>query len=221
MGKLNLKGKQFGRLTVISAGDRINGRSTWLCVCACGNTKLIKTHELRSGDTRSCGCLVHENKSLMTHGDSRSPEYKSWTAMKDRCYGVNHSSYKNYHDRGITVCDRWLHSYENFLADMGRKPSKNMSLDRIDNNGNYTPENCRWATIKQQNNNSRNNRFIDYKGETKTLKQWSEIYNLSAKVVKDRLDVLGWSFEKAILTPKRIVKIKSNGRTENSLQNRI
>lgn len=208
--KLNLIGQTFGRLSVISESDKKRkGRTAWLCRCSCGNTNIVTTHDLQIGSTRSCGCLKHDNKSQSTHGDCSTPEYKAWTAMKDRCYGVNHSSYESYHGRGIVVCEEWVHSYENFLRDMGRKPHPKMSLDRKDNNGNYCLENCRWATIKEQNNNSRNCRIIEHNGESKTMKQWAEACNIGYHLLRDRIDVLGWSFSKAISVPKRVMNKKS------------
>jgi len=125
--------------------------------------------------------------------------------MKDRCYGANGVSYNNYHGRGIVVCERWIYSYENFLVDMGRKPLRSMSLDRIDNDGNYEPRNCRWATAKQQNNNSRNCRFIEYDGKTMTMKQLANEYNIGYYLLRDRISVLGWSVDRAIKTPKRTI----------------
>lgn len=209
MSELNLQGLSFGRLVVLSKSERENGRTAWLCRCICGNTKISTTHDLRDGSVKSCGCLKKDNMSLKTHGDSNSSEYKAWIAMKDRCYGINHSSRKLYYDRGIIVCDRWINSYENFLEDMGRKPCPSFTLDRIDNNGNYSPENCRWATIKQQNNNSRNCRFIEYLGHRRTMKEWSEKFNIGYHLLRDRLDILNWSIEKALTTPTiRIINKK-------------
>lgn len=201
--KLNLDGQVFGRLTVIREAAKRGELIAWLCKCSCGNTNIVTTHDLRGNKTKSCGCLNHENKSQQTHGDCASLEYKAWTAMKDRCCGVNHSAYESYHGRGITICERWIYSYENFLQDMGRKPDPKMSLDRIDNDGNYCPENCRWATIKQQNNNSRNCRIIEHKGEKMSTTQWAEAYGIGSRLLRDRIDVLKWDFEKALITPAR------------------
>lgn len=210
--KLNLAGQTFGRLTVISESPKVKRRIAWLCQCSCGNTIISTTHDLRNGDTRSCGCLKHDIRSGQTHGDCKSAEYRAWMAMKDRCSNPNHVSNKPYHDRGIAVCEKWIHSYENFLEDMGRKPNPKMTLDRIDNDGNYNPDNCRWATIKQQNNNSRHCRIIEYKGERRSMSQWADLYNITSSLLRGRIDKGGWDIEKALLTPVKITnknRIKS------------
>lgn len=184
--KIDLLGQVFGRLTVVHPSNPLNGRTAWVCSCDCGNVLTVKTKYLRNGDTKSCGCLTHDNKPLLTHGDSESDEYDIWCAMKARCYRVGNNRQHRYKDRGIIVCDRWLHSYENFLEDMGRRPSKKHSLDRTNNDGHYEPLNCRWATPTQQRNNTSRNINIVLNNETHTLKEWAEIHGINYQIVYSR-----------------------------------
>jgi hypothetical protein len=156
--RLEITGQRFGRLAVIGFA-KIDGRrrAHWLCRCDCGNEVVVRGQSLRSGDTQSCGCL--QQFANLKHGHRRShspsPEYISWCSMLTRCTNPKATGFANWGGRGITVCERWLHSFANFLADMGLKPSPDLSLDRIDNDGNYEPGNCRWATPEEQNNNQR------------------------------------------------------------------
>ncbi len=157
---IDLTGQVFGRLTVIElAGMNKHRQSIWLCKCCCGVNKIIPSHDLRQGAINSCGCLHSERakKRGTIHGMRNSSEYSSWRNMKNRCLNSNTDRYKDYGGRGISICESWLNSFENFFADMGPKP-KGYSIERINNDGNYCPENCIWADDKTQQRNRRNNK---------------------------------------------------------------
>lgn len=181
----NLQGQVFGRLIVIERQPSTDKRTRWRCRCECGVETIVLGELLKSGRTKSCGCLRRDlgvalGSASRRHGESsnsKSPpssEYRSWGSMISRCYNPNHRDFKNYGARGITVCDQWRNSFETFLADVGRRPSSKHSIDRIDNDGSYEPENVRWATACQQNRNKRGSfRTID--GVTKPLAEWIEM----------------------------------------------
>jgi len=207
MSKLNnLVGNKYGRLTIISCHYEVSKNShknihMSVCVCECGKTITTRTTRLISGITKSCRCLsteltVARNK---THGDADSVEYGIWCGIKNRCTNKNVKSYKDYGERGITICDRWL-VYENFLADMGRRP-KGCSIDRINNEGNYEPDNCKWSTRSEQQNNKRTNHIIEYNGERLNIKQWCTKLNLQYSTILRRCTLPGWTAEQILTTP--------------------
>ena len=182
MKKIDLTGMRFERLNILcEIKERSKSKKViWQCKCDCGRETFVSSAHLISGHTRSCGCIQREAvKSLdnSTHKDSKSATYYTWNSMKSRCYNPKNDSYYRYGGRGIQVCDRWLNSYENFLEDMGHKPDE-CSLDRINNDGNYDPTNCRWATIYEQANNMSNNVRMEYSGEIKTISQWARTLNI-------------------------------------------
>lgn len=203
----DITGQRFGRLTVI---EKCSNKSPsvkgvmWLCRCDCGGSTTTRTSSLRSGRTKSCGCLHKEflasGKARTTHGMRSTPEYRTWSLMKDRCYNRKTPGFYKYGGRGITVCKRWRNSFETFYADMGPRPSTNHSIDRIDNDGAYSPDNCRWATKKQQARNRRTNLTITFNGETMTSVEWSKRLGGKEMLVSQRIR-LGWTEEEAVTIP--------------------
>jgi hypothetical protein len=189
MPMLDLTGKKFGRLIAQEVcGKNCNGNTLWKCHCECGNYKTIRGSSLVSGYTKSCGCLQKEaiRKLLTVHGKSRTTEYSTYIHMLDRCYNEANLSYRDYGGRGITVCPRWRESFENFVADMGNKPSPKHSLDRINNGGNYEPNNCRWATQTVQNINRRPRKNSSgYTGVVwdKDRNKWASAINVHRKTI--------------------------------------
>ena len=190
MGKfIDLTGQKFGRLTVLSeAGIDKHGKVKWLCRCECGTQKAIDGTNLRRGVIVSCGCLSREllDKRNHKHGMYGAPIHNAWKVMRRRCREINFISYKDYGGRGITVCERW-DKFENFYADMGDRP-EGLSIERIDNNGNYELANCKWATQKEQCRNKRNNRVIKYGGESKCVSAWAEELGINKNTLRDRLN---------------------------------
>lgn len=197
-------GEVYGRLTVIrEVSPKASGKTLQRCVeceCECGEVGVYRLYTLRNGNTRSCGCLSAETRhtSSVTHGGSDTPEYHVWSGLRGRCTNPKDAAWRNYGGRGISVCDRWLESFPSFLEDMGRRPSSSHSIDRIDVNGDYAPDNCRWATSREQMRNTRVNHLVEHAGETKCIAEWAEQYGISSSCLYARLVKLGWTFEKAV-----------------------
>lgn len=209
--RTDLTNKRFGRLLVVKfVGKGKHGEPMWECLCDCGNIKNVSTGHLANGDTRSCGCFYNETRHAINaiHGESKSRLYKIWAGIKSRCYDKQSRSYHKYGQRGIVVCQEWRDSYESFKAwSVANGYTEELTLDRKDNDGNYCPENCRWATQKEQQNNRRNNHLLTYDGETLTVSQWNEKLGFPKGTISQRLNKLGWSVEKALTTK---IKQRSN-----------
>jgi len=198
---IDLTGRRFGRLVVLSRGPNVNNTiATWNCRCDCGKDKNIRGLKLKAGVTTSCGCFRREvvARKNTTHGESNNNSYGSWQAMLTRCSNKNQRSYKNYGGRGITVCQEWL-SFENFLADMGERP-EGMSLERIDNEQGYNKLNCKWATRQEQSRNKRTNRYITINGITLCFSDMCKKFSIDRDIVRDRLRS-GWPEIEAFTTP--------------------
>ena len=198
--KLELTGMIFDRWTVIHhayIGNR--GVHYWLCRCSCGVERAVKASSLTDGVSKSCGCYHKER--VTNHGMTGLPTFKSWESMKQRCTNPKAPDYARYGGRGITVCERWINSFDSFVADMGMRP-KGTTLDRIDNGKGYSPENCRWATPKEQMRNRRNTVKIMLDGEPQSICDISEKYNIPEKLIRDRVSA-GWDIHRILNTPNR------------------
>lgn len=185
---LDLTNQKFGKLTVIGQGSHVGKVKAWDCICDCGNKKLVKTGNLRSGATQSCGCMKKErlqkNNPRTTHGKSNNPTYISWQCMKARCGNKNHKHYSIYGGAGITYQSSWQF-FDEFLKDMGEKPY-GFTLERIDNKKGYTKENCRWASRKEQAQNTSTVRNLTFNGKTMCMLDWSKELNISYNQIKSR-----------------------------------
>ncbi len=199
-------GSRFCRLTAVAEQPRDGNPITWLFHCDCGADFVARAAKVKSGHTRSCGCLSRETsrKRLLRHGygNYKTREYRVWCCLKARCHNPRNCSYPDYGARGITVCDRWLgrDGFLNFLADMGACPSTSHSIDRLDNSRGYSPDNCAWRTHTEQMNNRRGNVTLTYNGETLTLSQWSRRLNIKRATLNARVR-MGWDATRTITTP--------------------
>jgi hypothetical protein len=196
-------GRRFGRLLAVGI-DRVEGTHRWLlCACDCGNEIVAQASNLCSGQTRSCGCLNSERRrdsstKVHKHDMCDTRVYRIWCGMRQRCQNPNSPVWEYYGGRGINVCDRW-DRFENFLADMGN-PANNLTIERIDVNGNYEPSNCRWATYIEQGKNKRNNVILEFDGRRQTVSDWARELGMSPQALNHRLKA-GWSVEEALTKP--------------------
>jgi hypothetical protein len=221
---LPIIGSVWGRLTVLEEAEPLTypdyrRNSTYekprvLCSCNCdGKRVIVRVDALRGGRVRSCGCLHREsarermtamdkrgNKHRQTHGGSYTPEFYVWRTMKARCTNPKNRQFHRYGGRGIKVCRRWLNSFENFLLDMGNRPSPKHTIDRIDNDGNYEPSNCKWSTQHEQNTNRSSNVFLTYQGETLCQADWARRFGMNRVLINRRLRD-GWSVDETLTTP--------------------
>lgn len=199
---IDISGHRFGRWTVLSFhAVRDNGHAQFLCRCDCGVERVVVASRLRNGSSKSCGCLRKEVVGLVNikHGCSKHPLFATWNAMMHRCYAPTSPAYHRYGGRGIYVADRW-HDVRNFLEDMGPSHEKGLSLDRIDNDGPYSPENVRWASSEEQSRNTRRNRRITYAERTQTVYEWAYEMDIKPGTLWKRLSS-GWPVEKALTRP--------------------
>lgn len=211
---LDLTGLSFNKLTVLRLSSRTssNGGRYWECGCQCGNTVVIRSDAIQSRSTRSCGCSrVVALKARATHASSGSPEYRTWLAMKQRCHNPNAAKYYMYGAKGIVVCEEWLNSFEQFLSDMGTKPSNKHSIERKDGTQGYTQHNCVWATPQEQSSNIKTNRRITFQGRELTLSQWGRETGIPIPTLINRLDFRGMTVEEAF-TSKPFQRHKSSKR---------
>ncbi len=186
-----LLGKRFGRLVVIDYDEKIR-----ICRCDCGKIHHVHVANLKA--TQSCGCYAREQATK--HGQHNSPEYRTWIGMKGRCHNPNHPSFKHYGARGLAVCTEWRNSFETFIQDVGPRPSPKHSVDRVDNQKGYVPGNVRWATQREQMNNTRSNVKIEIDNETRTISQWARKSGVNRSLIVQRLHY-GWSARQAVWTP--------------------
>lgn len=201
--KANIKtGQEFGRWTILNEASRNKHKQRrFKCECNCGTIKIVNMRSLLSGASTSCGCY---NKEVITkHGQWDHPLYNTWNLMKQRCYNIKSESYKDYGERGIRICDEWLKDVNCFILwSDNNNWKKGLQIDRINNNGNYEPSNCRWTTTKVQTRNYRRNRIVTIFGETMTLVEAIEKHSyIKYGVVLARLDKLGWSLYKSLFHP--------------------
>lgn len=201
MQKIDLTGQSFGKLTALKLATH-NGRSAWICRCQCGAEKPVAQSSLRSGASLSCGCgaIRWGNQSARKHGLWRHPLRGTWRSMKERCYNPKAFNYPRYGGRGITVCDHWRDSFELFVKDNQASALPGLTLDRIDPNGDYTPENCRWISKKGQARNTRSTKYYLLNGVNRSIHEWADLAGIKPCHITYRLNK-GWPLEPALTLP--------------------
>lgn len=209
----DLTGMKFHNLTIIKRlPNTIDGSAMWECLCDCGNITAARGKNIRNGAVKSCGCLrkIPYNK---THGMSKSRLYKEWAGIKARCCYKSAKKEKSYGGRGISICEEWKNSFDSFkLWALKNGYNDSLTIERIDFNGDYCPDNCRWIPFSEQCNNKRSNIIITYNGKTQTLSQWCKELCLDYKLVNSRIKKLGWSFEKSISEPVKSKRSNKGGK---------
>lgn len=206
--KEDLTGMVFGRLKVISPVKNVNGRTAWMCECNCGNRKVVMSKCLKNGSTKSCGCLSREIavKRNAKHGKRHTRIYRIWLMMKNRCNNPKDKYYKCYGGKRITVCDEWSNDFLSFYSwAMSHGYADNLSIDRIDVNGNYEPDNCHWATAREQANNTTRNHYIAYNGKSQSMSMWASEIGIPYSTLRARIRS-GWAIENALTEPVRRAK---------------
>lgn len=203
MSKLiDLTGKKFGRLTVIKrSGSNRDGSAMWLCRCECGIEKIVRGTDLKNGKTKSCGCFQKEKikEANTKHGYCYERIYSIYHCMKKRCYNKKNQDYPNYGGRGIKVCDEWLRDFQNFREwAMKSGYAENLTIDRIDNDKGYSPENCRWVTNAEQQNNRKNNHFLTYDGKTQSMAQWARELGINYSTLRTHINKYHQSIEEVL-----------------------
>ena len=211
MKTIDISNKKFGKLLALKRCTNMSGKTAWECKCDCGNITFVTTSNLTCNRIRSCGCL--KIKQLLerstTHNQRHTVLYSVWRGLRQRCNNPKHASYHNYGGRGITVCEEWDKSFQAFYdwsyangySTENQKDEKlKLTIDRIDNNGNYEPSNCRWVDRKTQTRNMRTTRFITFNGQNKSVSEWCEIYGIKLQTFNTRIRN-GWSIEEALTKP--------------------
>ena len=203
MGVKDITGNVYGRLTVVSLEELRRGKAFWRCQCECGNTSVVAGDKLRRGITKSCGCLQnelrHEGSNHRTHGMTKTKLYVMWCNMKARCHSVNSSMYYCYGERGISVCEEWRNSFDEFRRwAFSTGYSEGLSIERIDVDGNYEPKNCKWVPLKDQSLNQRRSHRVTAFGKTQTIKEWADESGLKYDTIERRINQYGWTPEEAL-----------------------